>query len=240
MPIKPLHTADDIKKLGTILSFWAHPDDETFTCAGIMAIAVKNGQKVICVTATRGEEGVQDETRWPKSKLAEIRTHELKAALKVVGISEHLFLKYRDGTLDKVALDEGAQHVRSLIRKYRPDSILTFGLDGLTGHPDHQAVATWARTASKNQVPLYQVVEEQASFEHLSKADKQFNWYFNIPEPPLKPFAECDIAFRLTPELRERKLRALKAMPSQYEKFFSSVPANVLQHLFTVECFVKA
>jgi len=32
---------NDIKMLGTILSVWAHPDDETFSCAGIMAQAIK-------------------------------------------------------------------------------------------------------------------------------------------------------------------------------------------------------
>jgi LmbE family N-acetylglucosaminyl deacetylase len=34
-----------INSLGTIMSVWAHPDDETFTCAGIMRQAVNNGQK---------------------------------------------------------------------------------------------------------------------------------------------------------------------------------------------------
>ena len=56
------------------MGVWAHPDDETYSMAGIMATAVKNGQQVICVTATRGEAGVQDHLRWPAHKLAEDRT----------------------------------------------------------------------------------------------------------------------------------------------------------------------
>ena len=41
-----IKSSEDIKRLGTILFVGAHPDDETFTAAGIMAQAVKNGQKV--------------------------------------------------------------------------------------------------------------------------------------------------------------------------------------------------
>ena len=32
-------TATDIPDLGTILSVWAHPDDESYCCAGLMATA---------------------------------------------------------------------------------------------------------------------------------------------------------------------------------------------------------
>src|SRR4249919_2707816 len=50
---------------GTILSVWAHPDDETYLAAGLMAAAVQAGQRVVCVTATRGELGSTDPDRWP-------------------------------------------------------------------------------------------------------------------------------------------------------------------------------
>ena len=59
------------------MGVWAHPDDETMSSAGIMLSAIKNGQRVICLTATKGEEGSQDEKKWPKSKLANIREKEL-------------------------------------------------------------------------------------------------------------------------------------------------------------------
>src|SRR3954449_1481005 len=68
--------------LGTVLSVWAHPDDETYLCAGLMADAIRRGNRVVCVTATRGELGSTDEERWPPGPaLAEVRTQELMAAL---------------------------------------------------------------------------------------------------------------------------------------------------------------
>lgn len=47
----------DISELGTILSIWAHPDDEAYLCGGIMAMATEAGSRVVCATATRGELG---------------------------------------------------------------------------------------------------------------------------------------------------------------------------------------
>ena len=52
-------------ELGTVLGVWAHPDDETYLSAGLMAQAVRDGDRVVCITATRGEGGSLDEERWP-------------------------------------------------------------------------------------------------------------------------------------------------------------------------------
>ena len=52
-----------MEELGTILGVWAHPDDETYLCAGLMASAARAGSRVVCVTATRGELGTGDHDR---------------------------------------------------------------------------------------------------------------------------------------------------------------------------------
>jgi LmbE family N-acetylglucosaminyl deacetylase len=38
---------NDIKELGTILSIWAHPDDEAYLCGGIMAMASAAQSRVV-------------------------------------------------------------------------------------------------------------------------------------------------------------------------------------------------
>lgn len=244
MSSSQLNTPDDIKKLGTILSFWAHPDDETFCCAGIMTMAVQNGQRVVCVTATKGEEGIQDESRWPREKLGEIRAKELEEAFKILGITEHRFLNYHDGQLAEVALDEGVRHVLRAIKVYQPDTILTFGLDGLTGHPDHQSVSGWVSAATKhldNPPRVYHMVETHDHYERFMKpADEKFNIYFNIDKPPLKESAECDLYFDFTPEITATKCAALAAMPSQMERMLRQYDQNTLNRMFGIEAFVKA
>ena len=142
-------TSDDIKSLGTILGIWAHPDDETFTMGGIMAAAVKNGQAVACVTATRGEKGVQDESRWPAARLGQIRTDELTAAMKILGVKELRWLDYPDGDCKGVNEEKAVKQIAEYIKEHQPDSILTFGHDGLTGHPDHKCVSAWTKKAAE-------------------------------------------------------------------------------------------
>ena len=84
---------------GTILSIWAHPDDETYLAAGIMATAVDNGDRVVCVSATAGEHGTADPIVWPPARLGQVRRWEANAAMAVLGVTEHRFLGYEDGTL---------------------------------------------------------------------------------------------------------------------------------------------
>ena len=59
-------------ELGTILGVWAHPDDEAYLSAGLMARAVRNGSRVVCDTATRGEGESMDEERWPSDRMGEV------------------------------------------------------------------------------------------------------------------------------------------------------------------------
>lgn len=242
--MQQIRTADDIKQLGTILSVGAHPDDESFTAAGILATAVKNGQKVICLTATRGELGVQDEERWPAAELGEIRQKELKQALEILGVNSHILLDYRDGECHKVPLEEGASHLVLAIQEHQPDTIITFGPDGLTGHTDHKSVSKWAAEAvnkSGQNIKIYQVVEEENHYKQQSAAvDKQFNIFFNIDKPPLRSTEQCDIYYQLPPEILKIKKAALLAQASQMDKMFNQTPAETLDAMLGLECFVLA
>ena len=42
----------------TILGIWAHPDDEVFVSGGLMADAVRRGDRVVSLHLTRGEAGL--------------------------------------------------------------------------------------------------------------------------------------------------------------------------------------
>jgi LmbE family N-acetylglucosaminyl deacetylase len=134
--------------LGTILSIWAHPDDESYCCAGLMAAAVRAGRRVVCVTATRGELGSTDPDRWPPgAQLADLRTKELAACLGEIGVTEHIWLDYPDGGCDQIGDETAVARLRSIVDAVRPDTVLTFGPDGGTYHPDHMAVSRWTTAA---------------------------------------------------------------------------------------------
>lgn len=237
-----VHTINGIKKLGTILSVWAHPDDESYACAGIMSVAVGNGQKVICVTATKGEAGIQDENRWPAQNLGVIRAKELEQALGIMGVSNHHWLGYKDGHCDDVVKTEATQRIIKLIDRYHPNTILTFGPEGLTGHTDHTVVSLWVDIATKGRnIAVYHAVQETKMYEkHSLHVNKEINIYFNIDKPPTHDIDKCDIGFSLTPELKAKKLECLQAMPSQTENMFRLFPAETISAMLNHECFMLA
>jgi LmbE family N-acetylglucosaminyl deacetylase len=234
----------DIKKLGTILSVWAHPDDETLACAGIMASAVARGQKVVCVTATRGEAGSQDNGLWPPSKLGDIRAKELQSALAILGIKHHHWLGFLDGKCADVDESIAADALHQLIQEHKPTSILTFGANGLTGHPDHSSVSRWvdvavSRCLDKPQIYHAVILQEQYD-QYLDRIDKKINIFFNIDRPPLMQPEACDITYCCSDKaICTKKRRAIAAMPSQQKIMLDNFDAQFIDKAFMYEAFVR-
>jgi LmbE family N-acetylglucosaminyl deacetylase len=214
-----------VRQLGTIMGIWAHPDDESFMVGGILSMAATAGQKVICITATKGEAGIQDESKWPAATLAETRTQELAVALKTLGINEQQWLGYADGGCADISDDEAVVKLVELINQYNPDTIITFPPDGMTGHPDHQSVSRWARlaaTQSNNKPEVYFAVQTQESYDSFLRVmDEQFNVYFATDKPIFIPQDKCDLHILLPPEFAARKTAALKAQESQFSAMFT-------------------
>jgi len=236
-----IQSVQDVKQLGTILSVWAHPDDESYSCAGIMAAAVANGQEIICVTATRGEAGVQDESRWSAARLGDIRAAEMAEVLKTLGITRHHWLGYADGGCKGVAEQPAVQKIKSFIDQYQPDSILTFGPEGMTGHDDHCAVSRWVSlAAADSRARIYHAVQLPEVYERLRQADEQFNIFFNIDQPPLREADQCAILLRLSDDLLIKKYQCLCAMPSQTEGMFRQFGQETICTMICTEAFVRA
>ncbi len=239
--MKTIQNLEDIRNLGTILGIWAHPDDETYSMGGIMAAAVQNGQKVVCVTATRGEAGVQDESRWPAIHLRDIRTQELQAAFTALGVSEHHWLDYPDGGCDKTDVGDAVKQIIDYINIIQPDSILTFGPDGITGHPDHIAVSQWTSQAvdeAGSKAIIYHAIQTQEQYVQMLEADKVLNIFFNIEKPPTCDACDCAICFKMDDSLYGKKLAALKAMPSQTEAMLQKFN-HVLRSSIGIEAFTE-
>ena len=230
-----IKNAENINNLGTILMVWAHPDDETFTAGGLISMAANNGQKVICVTATKGEKGGDD------PNLGEIRKHELKDALSKLGKVEHIWLNFKDGECNDVPIQEGAELIEAVINMYHPDTIVTVGPEGYTGHDDHMRVSRWASSAvDGTDISLFRVVNTQKQYDNYLKAlDNKLNFFFNIENPPVVDETHCDLLLELPPEVVDKKCEALKAQKSQTQKMFSEFDEAFLKQSFATEAFVQ-
>ena len=133
--------------LGSILGIWGHPDDEAWLSAGLMMQAVAAGDRVVCVTATKGEAGFPaDDPRSVSERMA-IRESELAACLSILGVTEHRWLGYGNGECALVPDEEAVATLAEIIDDVRPDTVLTFGPDGGTGHSDHIAACRWTTQA---------------------------------------------------------------------------------------------
>lgn len=206
--------------LGTILGVWAHPDDETYILAGTMADGVRRGNRVVCVTATRGEEGSWDEERWPTPQMDKVREEELMKSLAILGVKEHIWLDYYDGKCAQVPMQEGINRVTAIMDDVQPDSTFTFGPDGMTDHPDHKAVCAWTTEAfkqsAKPEAKLYYATQTPEWAEEFVPRLNKFNT-FAPGTPPITPRQELAIDFELPPDLLELKLEAIGAHVSQVE-----------------------
>jgi len=62
---------------------------------------------------------------------------------RVQDIGPAPLLACRDGILSEVDPQEGAAFVFDTVRDLRPQALITWPPDGLSGHPDHIAVSRW-------------------------------------------------------------------------------------------------
>lgn len=213
-----IRTPEDAARLGTVLGLWAHPDDEAYLSAGLMALARQAGNRVVCLTATRGERGTPDPDRWPADRLARHREHELRASLAVLGVEEHHWLPYADGACEDVPLTQAVDRVLAVWQAVRPDTVVTFGPDGVTGHPDHRALwrwatAAWGATGRRAQL-LCATTTERFVDEHADLHDR-FRVFLD-DELPVRT-RETDLAVAVEPDdvVLDQKLAALRAQASQ-------------------------
>ena len=148
---------------GSILVILSHPDDESFPIGGTLAKYASEGVPITLVCATRGEAGIPGMSPASAGKLREA---ELRCAAKVLGVQEVQFLNYLDGTLDRIDLEEIITQLARIIRETRPQAVITFGPDGISGHPDHLAIHTAATAAFKRAgqgARLYYIAPSEAT-----------------------------------------------------------------------------
>lgn len=151
----------------TLLTVHAHPDDEASKGASTVAKYAAAGVRTVLVCCTGGEEGelhnpalrepggpfhgLDDEAT--TATLAELRPRELAESARIIGFDEVVMLGYRDSgmagspandnpaSFHQADLDEATGRLVAVIRRVRPQVVLTYGDDQKRyPHPDHLRV----------------------------------------------------------------------------------------------------
>jgi LmbE family N-acetylglucosaminyl deacetylase len=207
-----------------------------------MAAARDHGLRVVCASASAGEHGTDDPATWPPLRLAAARHWEAAAAMVVLGVDEHRFLGLPDGGLAEHPAT-GLAWVAELIETVQPDTILTFGPDGMTFHPDHVEVHQWVTKAWDGDGRRARLLYATATQERLRRAKRlyeQWDVFMTDERPTGVPAAELALHVRLDGWRLDRKLAALRAMATQTAGVMATVdPATFAAHV-AEEAFVEA
>jgi LmbE family N-acetylglucosaminyl deacetylase len=132
-----------------LTAVFAHPDDETFAVGGTLARYADDGVRTSLYCATDGDAGRSSGI--PVSSRAELgalRREELRAASDVLGLASVERGGHPDGELAAVDPELILAGIVRLIRRERPQVVLTFGPEGApTRHRDHRAISRLATAA---------------------------------------------------------------------------------------------
>ncbi|MFC5137759.1 PIG-L family deacetylase [Actinomycetospora rhizophila] len=222
---------------GTLLGVWAHPDDETFLSSGLVLAARERGDRVVLVTATRGEHGTDDPAAWPPERLGRLRERELESALAVLGVDEHRFLGFGDGRCADAAEPLAARAIATIIEDVAPDTIVTFGPDGVTGHADHRAVGRWttrARDAVAPDTELLRAVLAPGFTRRFAAANAAFGVFMDDPADDVDP----GLHLRLEGARLDRKIEAMLAQDSQTRRLVEGVGLAAFRRWWAEEAFL--
>ena len=239
----------------------AHPDDEAIATGGILARYSAEGVRTVLVTCTNGEQGDASGGAKPgdpghdPALVAATRSDELRTAVRILGISELEMLGYRDsgmagwganedpGVFCNVPLAEAAERVAELMRRYRPQVVVTYDSNGNYGHPDHiQAHRAAVAAAESTGVPAkvyyaaiprsgVRLMRERLLAAGVDVADFGVPEDFGVPDELIT--AAVDVSAHVG-----AKLEALNAHASQTENFFlAQLPPDVLSLVMSTEYF---
>jgi LmbE family N-acetylglucosaminyl deacetylase len=133
----------------TLLFSFAHPDDESFSGAGLACWCLARRVRVVLVCATRGDRGKAGDASvsGAPQDVAAAREQELRNAARIIGIDHVHQLGYRDRELAGVDPAEMRRALVGPLRQYRPAVVVTFDPNGFNLHPDHIAISRFTSDA---------------------------------------------------------------------------------------------
>ncbi len=105
-----------------VLAVGCHPDDLEINCGGTLVKCAKRGDKVTMVALANGSAGHKVYT---KEEIAKIRLQEAKDSAAEIG-AEYFNLGLDDMFVRR-DYDEGVRKVSDIIRRVKPDFIITHG-----------------------------------------------------------------------------------------------------------------
>ena len=218
-----------------LLCVTAHPDDECFAFGGALMLAVEAGHEVSVLCFTDGQAATNRVGAASNEHLGELRREEFVASCKVLGVQYCEILGYQDAQLEFANFSETAAMLVKRIRDWKPDVVLTFGMDGaMNTHPDHTMVSAFT-TAAYHWAASPKRFPELGPIHAASRLYYNTTWFF-FPGRPAPLPAPWTVTLDVR-SVQHRKFEAFRAHTSQLplmEKFQSFFEKRAGQEVYTL------
>jgi LmbE family N-acetylglucosaminyl deacetylase len=252
----------------TLMAVHAHPDDESSSTGGVLAMYADQGVRTIVVTCTNGELGdapggiKPGEVGHDEAAVAATRLAELDKACEILGVSVVEKLGYQDsGMVDwdfkarprafcNVPIEESSARLAGLMERYQPQVVITYNQHDGYNHPDHvQASRITLAAIESTGIPakLYFTARRSGDFERLRTRLTELGIDVG-PRPPIDAAVRQRMeaaAARITTTIDTtsvsgRKRDALRAHASQLaESWLGKMPESLFDEVFGVESFIR-
>jgi LmbE family N-acetylglucosaminyl deacetylase len=250
----------------TLMAVHAHPDDEVTSTGGVLARYAAEGITTVVVTCTDGRcgdgpDGVQpgDPNHDPEV-VVQTRRRELRASCDTLKVTHLETLGYRDsgmmgwpsnaapGSFWTTPVADAAQRLAELVRRYRPDVVITYDANGGYGHPDHiqtHRVTMAAVALLDGPAKVYWSAIPQSWIRDIGATMQELGiqWDAPDPDPDLPPMGLPDEEITTwidTSGVADQKYDALAAHASQSDAaFFLNFGRDAFTRLMGAETFVR-
>ncbi|MET7806122.1 PIG-L family deacetylase [Micromonospora chersina] len=251
----------------TLMAVHAHPDDEATSTGGVLARYAAEGITTVLVTCTDGRcgdgpGGVKpgDPGHDPEAVVA-MRAAELTASCEALKVTDVETLGYADsgmmgwatndlpGAFWNTPVAEAADRLAELIRRYRPDVVVTYDENGFYGHPDHiQAHRITMAAVERTGIPakVYWTTVPRSAFQEFGRVMKEIGVEFPEPDGPSEEMPQLGLpdeeitTWVDTSAYGGQKFESLAAHASQAENiFFLQLGQDRFTELMGVETFVR-
>ncbi len=248
----------------TLMAVHAHPDDEATMTGGVFARASAEGIRTVLVTCTDGQAGdgpggvKPGEPGHDPDAVVALRRTELEASCRALGISDLELLGYRDsgmmgwpgntapGAFWATPVQDAADRLAGLMKRYRPDVVVTYDANGFYGHPDHiQAHRITMAAVELTGIPakVYWTTASRARMAELGQAMTELGLNEDGPQGDGPEIGLPDEEITTWVDIRDysdQKYDALLAHESQAEDIpFTKFGRERFRQLMGEETFVR-
>jgi LmbE family N-acetylglucosaminyl deacetylase len=247
--------------MATLVTFHAHPDDESIAMGGVMAKAADEGHRVVLVVATRGEHGeVEEGFLDPGEQLGRRREQETLACAEILGVSRVEFLGYVDsgmigtpenelpGSFWQADPEEAAGRLAAILAEEKADVLTVYDENGVYGHPDHIQVhrvgVRAAELAGTNRVYMNTVNSDYLKRSFQAAAETGVEMPGDLNPDDLNGLGVSEDRITTTVDVRpwlDRKRAAMAAHASQISEtsFFLAMAPEMFEGGFGLEWFIR-